>query len=132
VILLDTSVLIHFIKGRAPVVERVTAASSAELAISSVTRYELEFGALQMGSARRKVIRDLCADIEQVPFDDAAAVDAAQIRAELSAKGLLIGHLDLLIAGTARSRGAVLVTGNTREFSRVKGLRCEDWTAAGK
>jgi tRNA(fMet)-specific endonuclease VapC len=42
--------------------------------------------------------------------------------------GLVIGPMDLLIAGTAVSRGAVLVTRNTKEFSRVKGLRLADWT----
>jgi tRNA(fMet)-specific endonuclease VapC len=132
VILLDTNVLIHFLKGRQPVVEKLHAAPSRELAISFVTRYELECGVLHMGAARRKIVRELCDDLQQIPFDEAAAVDAAQIRADLSAKGQVIGPLDLLIAGTARSRGAVLVTANTREFARVKGLRCEDWTTAGK
>ena len=47
---------------------------------------------------------------------------------ELETKGVVIGPIDLLIAGTAISRGAVLVTSNTREFSRVKGLRLSDWT----
>ena len=42
---------------------------------------------------------------------------------------MVIGPVDLLIAGTAVSRGAVLVTSNTREFSRVKGLKLADWTA---
>ena len=131
-ILLDTNVLIHFIKGKPTVVERVNAAPSHDLAISSVTRYELEYGVLQMGAARRKIVHELCAGLQQIPFDEAAALEAAKIRADLSAKGRLIGPLDLLIAGTARSRGAVLVTGNTREFARVKGLRCEDWTAVEK
>ena len=131
-ILLDTNVLIHFLKGWSPVVEKVSAAPSQELAISSVTRYELEFGALQMVPAKRKIVHDLCADLQQIPFDEAAALEAAQIRKDLSAKGQVIGPLDLLIAGSARSRGAVLVTGNTREFARVKGLRCEDWTVPGR
>ena len=127
-ILLDTNVLIHFLKGRSPVVERMKASPGRELAISCITRYELEFGALQVGAAKRKVVQELCADLQQIPFDEAAALEAAQIRSELAAKGRLIGPLDLLLAGTARSRGAVFVTGNTREFARVKGLRCEDWT----
>jgi len=47
---------------------------------------------------------------------------------ELERRGLVIGPLDLMIAGTAMSREAVLVTSNTREFSRVRGLRLADWT----
>jgi tRNA(fMet)-specific endonuclease VapC len=56
------------------------------------------------------------------------AHESARIRAELEAGGQVIGPMDLLIAGTAMSRGAVLVTCNTREFSRVKGLRSLDWS----
>ena len=48
-----------------------------------------------------------------------------------AAAGMPIGPYDVLIAGQARSRGAVLVTGNTGEFARVRGLRTEDWGDAG-
>jgi tRNA(fMet)-specific endonuclease VapC len=61
--------------------------------------------------------------------NDARAAAAA--RAESAAAGMPIGPYDVLIAGQARSRGAVLVTGNTGEFARVRGLRTEDWGAAG-
>jgi tRNA(fMet)-specific endonuclease VapC len=69
--------------------------------------------------------------IPQIPFDAAAAAEAARIRAELEGRGFLIGPMDLLIAGTAVSRGAVLVTSNTVEFRRVKSLRLVDWAAHG-
>ena len=49
---------------------------------------------------------------------------------ELERRGIVIGPLDLLIAGTALSRGDTLATNNIREFSRIKGLRLEDWIAA--
>ena len=71
---------------------------------------------------------ELLAGFAQVPFDHAAARQAARIRVELETQGLVIGPLDLLIAGTAISRDAVLVTNNIREFSRLKGLRLSDWT----
>jgi tRNA(fMet)-specific endonuclease VapC len=130
VILLDTNLLIHLMQDRPAVVARVRAAPGNELAISTITRFELESGLLRMGNpaARRKIVHNLCADLELVPFDEAAALEAAHIRTDLATKGQLIGPLDLLIAGTARSRGAVLVTNNIKEFSRVKHLRCEDWT----
>jgi tRNA(fMet)-specific endonuclease VapC len=62
-----------------------------------------------------------------VPFDSAAAEAAARIRVELETHCSLIGPLDLLIAGTALSRGATLVTNNIQEFSRVPGLHVVDW-----
>ena len=68
------------------------------------------------------------ADLVQAPFDAPAAAEAACIRVELEARGVAIGPLDLMIAATALSLGATLVTNNTREFSRIEGLRLEDWT----
>lgn len=52
---------------------------------------------------------------------------AARIRADLESRGLPIGPYDVLIAATALARGAILVTHNTVELSRVAGLRLEDW-----
>jgi tRNA(fMet)-specific endonuclease VapC len=67
-----------------------------------------------------------------VDFDLPAAIHYAEIRAALEAKGTSIGPLDLLIAAQARSLGATLVTGNTREFKRVKGLKVRGWKAPEK
>lgn len=95
----------------------------------SVVAYEIEYGSLKAGSSRRQtVVSALLASLAQIPFDHEAAREAARIRLDLEVRGLLIGPLDLLIAGTAVSRGAVLATNNTREFSRVRGLRLADWT----
>jgi tRNA(fMet)-specific endonuclease VapC len=38
-----------------------------------------------------------------------------------------IGDRDMMIAAHARSLGCVLITNNTREFSRVEGLEYDDW-----
>lgn len=129
--LLDTNTLIHYLKGREPVVTRLKAASPRELAVPSVVAYELEYGSLKAGSSRRRaVVSALLAGLAEVPFDHAAAQEAARIRLDLESQGRVIGPMDLLIAGTAISRGAVLVTNNTQEFARVKGLRLADWTKA--
>lgn len=126
--LLDTNTLVHYLQGRASVVSRLQGASRRELAIPSVVACEIEYGTLKIGSARRRaVVSGLLASLSQIPFDHAAARESARIRIDLEARGLSIGPMDLLIAGTALSRGATLVTNNTKEFSRVKGLRLEDW-----
>jgi tRNA(fMet)-specific endonuclease VapC len=67
------------------------------------------------------------ARLKVLPFDVLAAEHAAEIRAALERIGQKIGPHDPLIAGHARSRGLIVVTGNIREFSRVDGLRCENW-----
>jgi virulence-associated protein VagC len=64
-----------------------------------------------------------------LPFDGDAAGHAADIRAPLERRGQSIGAYDVLIAGYARSRGLIVVTGNLDEFARVDGLRREDWLA---
>jgi tRNA(fMet)-specific endonuclease VapC len=65
--------------------------------------------------------------IEVLPFDRAAAEDAGRVRGYLAGLGTPIGPFDSLIVGHARSRGLIVVTNNTREFSRVPGLQVEDW-----
>ena len=127
--LLDTNTVIFYLRGQRPVVSRLQSSSRRELAIPSVVAYEIEYGTLKIGSPRRRALAfELLEGVLQVPFDHEAARESARIRIELEAKGMVIGPMDLLIAGTAVSRGAVLVTSNTEEFSRVKGLRLSDWT----
>jgi hypothetical protein len=62
------------------------------------------------------------------PFDEAAAKIAAYVTGDLSVRGVKIGPMDTLIAGTALAHKATLVTNNTGEFSRVRGLNIEDWS----
>ena len=128
--MLDTNIVVFYFKGMPSVVARILAMEGPELAIPSVVAYELEYGTLKAKGPRRKeILTRLLKDSVQVPFDREAAHQAARIRIELEKHGSVIGPMDLLIAGTALSRGAVLVTNNTKEFSRVKGLRLADWTS---
>lgn len=66
--------------------------------------------------------------VEAVVFSDDAALQYAEIRADLKKRGALIGANDLLIAAHARALSLVLVTNNTAEFARVKDLKVENWT----
>ena len=65
-----------------------------------------------------------------VPFDQASALAAVKVRRELESAGKPIGLLDALQAGQALAMGAVMVTDNVREFSRVPGLEVENWRRA--
>jgi tRNA(fMet)-specific endonuclease VapC len=129
--LLDTNVLIHYLKGDALIVERIQASSKSDLAVPCIAVFELEYGTLKAGGTRRRNrLESVLKDLHQVPFDSAAALASARIRIHLEERGITIGPLDLLIAGTALSRAALLVTNNAREFSRVPGLRVADWRSA--
>lgn len=74
-----------------------------------------------------RTVEQFAARLEVLPYGPEAAAHAADIRAVLERKGQMIGGYDLLIAGYARSRGLIVISGNLREFTRVDGLRCEDW-----
>ncbi len=128
---LDTNLCIRILRDR-PASLRVRFNQAAEaLAISTIVLTELLHGAAK--SVRpvenRREVERMAARLAVLPFDAEAAAQAADIRARLEREGQAIGGYDVLIAGHARSRGLVLVTGNLREFARVDGLRSEDWLA---
>jgi tRNA(fMet)-specific endonuclease VapC len=131
--LLDTNLCIRVLRDRPPGIRERFNANADALAISTVVLYELLYGAER--SARpehnRREVERFAARLEVLPFDGAAAAHAAEIRATLERGGRTIGAYDLQIAGQARSRGLIVVTGNLGEFNRVDGLRCEDWMPAG-
>ena len=129
--LLDTNLCIRVLRDRpAGLRERFNREADA-LCISTIVLTELLDGAEK--SARpdenRRAVEQFAARLVVLPFDDAAAAHAANIRATLERQGQPIGGYDILIASHARSRGLVVVTGNLREFNRVEGLRSEDWLA---
>ena len=127
--LLDTNLCIRVLRDRpAGLRERFNREADA-LCISTIVLTELLYGAEKSArpAENRRAVEQFAARLTLLPFDDAAAAHAANIRATLERQGLPIGGYDVLIAGHARSRGLVVVTGNLREFNRVEGLRSEDW-----
>jgi tRNA(fMet)-specific endonuclease VapC len=106
-------------------------AEAAALCISTVSLAELLYGAEKSGrpAEGRTKVEGFAARLEVLSFDAAAAAHYADIRADLERRGQVIGPYDMMIAGHARSRGLIVVTGNLREFERVAALRAEDWLA---
>jgi len=127
--MLDTNLCIRVLRDRPPALQARFNAEVDGLCISTIVLTELLHGAEKSARPeenRRKVER-FAARLEVLEFDAEAAAHAGNIRAVLEREGRAIGGYDVLIAGHARSRGLVVVTGNLREFARVEGLRVEDW-----
>lgn len=97
--------------------------------MSSVVAAELAFGVQKTGSLRNKEALNLfLAPIAILPFDDACVWAYGTVRAQLEKQGQPIGSLDTMIAAHALALDLPLVTNNQKEFSRVSGLRLENWT----
>lgn len=126
---LDTNTLIYFFKGMGHVAEHLLRTSSREIALPSIMLYELEVGIAKSSFAkhRRKQLEEVTHWITIIPFGVEEARTAARIRAELEATGTPIGPMDTLIAGTALTHRATLVTRNVREFGRVRELGLVNW-----
>lgn len=130
--LLDTNFCIRVLRDRPQGLRANFNANAEALCLSDVVLYELLYGAERSNDPpriRREVER-FAARLTTLAFDGDAAAHTADIRADLERRGCVIGSYDLMIAGQARSRGLIVVTGNLGEFRRVDGLRCEDWPAA--
>jgi tRNA(fMet)-specific endonuclease VapC len=126
---LDTNTLIYFFKGMGRVAEHLLAQPPSAIGIPVVVVYEIETGIAKSSrpEPRRAQFEQLLQTVEVLPFDAAAARQAAAVRAALERRGAPIGPLDTLIAGTALAYSATLVTHNTHEFGRVEGLNIVDW-----
>ena len=126
---LDTNTLIYFFKGIGQVTKRMSAVSPSDIAIPTVVLFALHVGIAksQNPKPRQQLLNSLVSKTVILPFDQPASLYAALIRAKLEKAGTPIGPIDVLIAGTAESRSATLVTHNTKEFSKVDTLLLEDW-----
>jgi tRNA(fMet)-specific endonuclease VapC len=132
--LLDTNACIALMSSTANAVQTRfarTFRNDGAFFISSVVAFELWYGVFK--SARltentRRCETFFAGPVELVPFDDADAKLAGEIRARLESQGKPIGAYDLLLAGQAIRHNMTLITANTGEFSRVKGLLWEDWS----
>jgi tRNA(fMet)-specific endonuclease VapC len=130
--LLDTNVCIRYLNGQAPgVLQWMKQTPDQDIGVCSVTHLELLYGGYRSNRSERTLAaqRLFLSRFRSLPFDDQAADIAAQIRADLAAKGTPIGRYDLLIAAIALAHSLTLVTHNTREFGRVAGLSLADWEA---
>ena len=135
-ICLDTNIIIAAINQRAAAVRQrlmKTLHDGTIVGVPTVVLYELWYGIKK--STRAQANTDaldnfLALDVTPWPFEPEDAEEAGDVRAALERLGTPIGPYDMLIAAQARRRGAILVTANKNEFTRVPGLLTQDWTIA--
>lgn len=128
--MLDTNILVYAIRHPNDIINDKLAEHVAnDIFISSITYGELEYGVCKSAAPEqnRIALRKLLSGIPILEFDWIAAEHFGDIFADLERRGQRIGDRDMLIAAHARSLAFTLITNNTGEFVRVKGLHVEDW-----
>lgn len=128
--LLDTNVCIHLLNGTKPqILQNFKKSSPSQISVCSVVKAELLYGARNSMKVEDnlQLLNHFFSPLKSLPFDDKAAEEYGTMRADLNRQGQPIGPNDLLIASIAKAFNVVLVTNNTKEFSRVSGLRLVDW-----
>lgn len=128
--LLDTNTCIKYLNGTSEKIRNTLGSKPPEeINVCSVVKGELFFGALKSAKPEKNLykIRKFIDCFLSLPFDDVVAEKYGEIRAMLEKAGTPIGPNDLFIAAIAATNDKILVTNNTHEFCRVKGIKLEDW-----
>jgi tRNA(fMet)-specific endonuclease VapC len=128
--ILDTNICIYIIKRKPEIVlNRLKQISFGSIGISVITLSELTYGANKSAFPEKNLnaLKQFLIPFELFEFDYNCAIQYGKIRSDLEKAGTPIGALDLLIAAHAKSLNHTLVTNNEKEFSRVEGLKIENW-----
>jgi tRNA(fMet)-specific endonuclease VapC len=127
--LLDTDTVSFALRGRGQVVTHLLNHRPSEIHLSSITLAELRYGADRKGSRKlHNLIDTFIASVTVLPFDRAAADRFGLVAMALARRGAPIGEFDTLIAAHALAARLTLVTNNIKHFTRVAGLRVENWS----
>ena len=128
--LLDTDVFSLMVKGQDEAINtRMQTLTKGEAVLSVITTGEYFYGIAYapVSALREKRAQRLMDFFGVLPLDADVSISYGDIRADLRKKGTPIGPNDLWLAAQAKTHGLIMVTRNTREFKRVKGLKVEDW-----
>jgi tRNA(fMet)-specific endonuclease VapC len=127
--LLDTNIMSNLVRNpQGRVADRLKAAGEQNVCTSIIVAAELRYGTTKKASPRLTAqVEAVLGVIDTLPFDSPADEIYGSIRTQLESVGTPIGGNDLLIAAQALALDHTLVTDNEQEFSRVDGLRVENW-----
>lgn len=129
--MLDTNIISDLVRNpQGKAARQIAKVGEDNICTSIIVAAELRYGCNKSGSKRLlKAVEDLLGEISVLPLDVPADAEYGGIRSELEAAGRPIGGNDLLIAAHAYATGATIVTANTDEFKRIRGLNVENWLA---
>ena len=126
--LLDTDTVSHIVRNHSKVIKNLIKHEDDEICISAITNAELFYGLEKKGSDRLfNEVRSIIGKCSIIDFDKSQSELYGKIRAKLEKAGSPLGDMDMLIAAAALSTGAILVSHNKKHFSKIKGLKVEDW-----
>lgn len=127
--LLDTNIISALLRDPdGPAAHHIERVGPRKICTSIVVAAELRYGCAKKGSAKLQArVESLLGTLPVLPLDVPVDAKYGSLRAELEAAGEPIGANDLLIGAHALSLGLTLVTGNTREFERIRGLTVRNW-----
>ncbi len=126
--MLDTDISSYLIRGDHPEVTEKFTDSFPHVCISTITAAELRYGAMKRNNRTlTQKVQAFCNLVQCIDWNTDAAMAYAQLRQELEEQGNIIGSMDMLIAASAIAEDAILVTNNTAHFSRISGLKIENW-----
>ena len=128
---LDTNIIIYAMKNEYPNIKNhFLKVPSSSIVIPNIVLAEIEYGARKSKNYKKTmdVYNQFTNTFEMAEFSIKAVKEYGNIRKDLEKQGKIIGPNDLIIAAIVKSEDGILVTHNTNEFSRVKGLKIEDWT----
>jgi len=127
---LDSNTCIYFLNGSSEAIRtRILATSPADIKIPSIVKAELLLGAYKSKTPQKTLekLEQFLEPFEVTPFDDEICHEYAAIRKQTEEEGKVVGPNDLLIASIVRFHEGVLVTRNTKEFTRIHDLKVESW-----
>ena len=127
--MLDTDTVSLIVRNNHSVIKNLIKHEDDEICISAISYAELSYGLEKKGSERLFTrVNTILGKLSIVDFDGSQSELYGKIRAELEKSGSTLGDMDMLIAAAALSQDAILVSHNTRHFSKIKGIKAEDWS----
>jgi len=126
--MLDTDTVSLLVRKNSSVMERLVKHEDDEICISAISYAELRFGLEKKGSERLfNEVSAILGKLSIMDFTDAQSELYGKIRLKLEKSGTPLGDMDMLIAAAAQSAGAILVSRNVKHFSKIEGIKLEDW-----
>ena len=126
--MLDTDTVSLIVRNHSPVIRNLIKHEDDEICISAITYAELSYGLEKKGSDKLfSEVRLIIEKLSIISFDDLQSELYGKIRVELEKSGTPLENMDMLIAAAALSIGAILVSHNIKHFSKIEGIKVEDW-----